>query len=353
MNRTLLAIVVAAVIFGTVWMFRGGKEDADTSAAKSMATAVQSARTPSPDVVLAIKPGNRAAVKPATETSKLSSLMKEFTTEPAKPIYDRLSAKSSRTPEENYVLARILENCTDTGRPRPRQFSPGPDESKSFAAAVSDKDPDRAKRIAAFERMNNPSQCAGFEGMKTDPQRIKDLAAEAAAGGDPKARARAVVEQIRPGGVVNGNNMPGISDQQLDTLRDAARSGDPYAILIVGSLLSSTLGDLMIRAGPQERPIDQRAFYDAWTLAACASGLDCGPNNFTVLNGCAHNGNCGAQDLEDYLYFYGNSPQQSQLTNEYRSQLIRAVQSGDWSYFAFVRARPPQGSTFIFGTPRT
>ena len=145
--------------------------------------------------------------------------------------------------------------------------------------------------------------------------------------------------------------MPTLSDQQLDTLREVARSGDPYAVMIVGSLLASTWGDLLIRAGPDERPIDQRAFYDAWTLAACTTGYDCGPTNNTLLNGCVQNGNCGSQSLEEYLYFYGNSPQQSQLINEYRSQLIRAMQGGDWSYFAFVRARPPGGSVFVFGAP--
>ena len=353
MKRILFAVMFAGIILAAIWVFRDDNEHAQATALKSASSAaVQPARTPSPDVVLAIRPGNRTPAKAATQSSRLSPLMKEFTTGPAKPIYDRLSQKSSRTPEESYVLARILVNCTEVPGQYRDAAKVNPDEERrSFAATVSDKDPNRAARMAAFEKIADRT-CSGFEGVKTDAQRVKDLMAEAAAGGDPKARARAIAEQVRPGGAVNGNNMPTLTEQQLDTLRDVARSGDPYAMLVVGSLLASTWGDLMIRAGPDERPIDQRAFYDAWTLAACAAGYDCGPGNFTLLNGCAQNGNCAAQSLDEYLYYYGNSPQQSQLINEYRAQLIRAMQGGDWSYFAFVRARPPQGSVFMFGTPR-
>ncbi len=117
---------------------------------------------------------------------------------------------------------------------------------------------------------------------------------------------------------------------------------------MAGNILSSTLGNLVIRTGDQERPIDQRAFYNAWNLAACDAGLDCGPANPMLLQGCANNGNCDAQSMRDYLFFYGNSPQQSQLITEYQSQLGRAMQTGDWSYFSFLRARPPSGSTFFF-----
>jgi len=34
-----------------------------------------------------------------------------------------------------------------------------------------------------------------------------------------------------------------------------------------------------------------------------------------------------------------------------QAQLSRAIQTGDWSYFQFVRARPPTGMVFGFGQP--
>ncbi len=353
MNRVLLAIVVAALVFAAVWTLRGGKEQVDLPPSKPAAiTASTSRTTPTPDVVLSIKPGG-SRPRTAPVTDKVSPLMRELANGPRKPLYDRLSEKSTRTPEENYVLARLLELCTEvTGTPRDSRPPNTEEARRAFAATMSEKDPDRAKRVAAFEKMSEP-MCAGFEGMKTDPKRVKELIDAAAAGGDPKGRARVVERDVWAvccsGGVVRGTDaLPTITDDQLRTLQETVRTGDPTAMLIAGSILSSTLGDLMIRAGPEERPIDPRSFNSAWILAACDAGQDCGPNTGMLLQGCAYSSNCGAQNVEEFLYYYGNSPQQSQLINEYRSQLTRAMQTGDWSYFTFVRAAPPRGSVFFF-----
>ena len=351
MSRILLAVIVAMAVLAGVFYLRGGDEHR-IAVAESVKTAdAKAPGSPSPEVVLTIKPGTQPPKAP-TSAPKLSPLMQELTTGYGKPLYDRLSQKTSRTPEENYVLARLMELCTEVpGTPRPKVASNSDEARQAFTASVSEKDPDRAKRLAAFERMNE-KRCSGFDGMKSDPKVIKDLIDQAAAAGDPKARARVVDRDVWAtccsDGTVRGDKLPTISNEQLHALQEALRSGDPHVMLIAGSLLSSTMGDLMIRAGPDERPIDNRAFYNAWTLAACNAGYECGPNSNMLLNGCANMGNCGAQNVEEYLYFYSNSPQQSQLINEYRAQLTRAMQSGDWSYFTFVRARPPQGTTWGF-----
>jgi hypothetical protein len=350
-KRVLLAVVVAAVVLAAVFYLRGGEEPAQAGLAAATKPATnKSSGAPAPDVVLAIRPGTRPP-KASPPPSKLSPLMQELATGYGKPLYDRLSQKNPRTPEETYVLARLLELCTDViGTPRPPVASNSDEARQRFTASVSEKDPDRAKRLAAFEKMAE-RRCAGFDGMKTDPRAVKDLIDQAAAAGDPKARVRVVEREVWAccsGGTVRGDTVPTISNEQLQTLQEALRSGDPHVMLVAGSILSSTLGDLMIRAGPDERPIDNRAFNSAFTLAACNAGYDCGPNSGLLLSGCANLGNCGAQNVEEYLYFYSNSPQQSQLINEYRSQLSRAMQSGDWSYFTFVRARPPQGNTWYF-----
>jgi hypothetical protein len=353
MNRILLALVVAAVVFTAVWTLRDGKESVEPPGPKAAnATAPASRATPTPDVVLAIKPSAKPTSRQSRESAKLSPLMQELASGPKKSLYDRLVEKASRTPEEDFVLARILEMCTDVGGrfKDPRAPVSREEARKAFEMTVSEKDPDRARRIAAYQKMSE-STCDGFEGVKTDPKKIAELIDAAAAGGDPKARARVVEREVWAccaAGSVRGDTLPTITDEQLRTLQDSVRTGDPYAMLIAGSILSSTLGNLMIQAGADQRTVDARAFHDAWTLAACNAGYDCGPSNPMILNGCSRNGNCGAQNVEEYLYFYGNSPQQSQLINEYRSQLTQAMQTGDWSYFTFVRARPPAGFTFFF-----
>jgi hypothetical protein len=139
-----------------------------------------------------------------------------------------------------------------------------------------------------------------------------------------------------------------MGETRLEAMRQVVRSGDPEALLIAGNLLSSTMGDLVIRTGPDGRPIDPRAFHDAWMLAACDQGLPCGQDHQDILNACALHANCDATDLRQHLFYYQHSPQQSQRLYEYYGQIQRAVRSGDWSYFDFHRGPPTPGSTYFF-----
>ena len=69
-----------------------------------------------------------------------------------------------------------------------------------------------------------------------------------------------------------------------------------------------------------------------------------------VLDGCALNGHCQGQSLQDYLYYYGGSPHDSQLVAQYEQVLRNAVETGDWSQVNVVRGpRPNTGQWFFFG----
>lgn len=351
MKVAMLGVIFAAILVAAVFLLREANDVPRGSAAASVKQPeVLVKRRQSPELVLDIKPGTSARPRAPASASKVSPLMQELATGPRKPLYDRLSQATSRTPEESYVLARILQNCAQVeGKPPQRSRKTAED----FAKTVSDKDPNRTRRLAAHQKMSEP-RCEGLGDVRATPAEIRDLLEQAAAGGDPKARVRLVEREMfqplesdrtRP-----PDSLPRISDQQLATLREAAASGDPYALLVTGSILASTLGDLVIRVGPDERPIDPRAFHDAWTLTACDAGYDCGTSNPIMLSSCAGQGNCDARDLREHLFFYGHSPQQSQLISEYQAQIGRAIRSGDWSYFSFFRATPPPGSVFRFGS---
>src|SRR4051794_33723455 len=108
-------------------------EPADMSRVSSATRpSAQMARAPAPDIVLAIKPGlPRKTALPATP--RLSPLMQEVTTGYGKPVYDRLAQKTSRAPEENYVLARLMELCTEVaGTPQPRRASNSEEARRNF-----------------------------------------------------------------------------------------------------------------------------------------------------------------------------------------------------------------------------
>ena len=356
MNRALVGLGLAVVVLAAVFVLRDGvafrKPQADPAATWS-ATEKRHA----PEVVLAISPRATPPKLPhATppEKPRLSAAMQEYLSgQPLKPLFDRLRASSSRTPEEDYLLARLLDRCGKVAG-RDRRTTPPRDQARAgFVANISDKDPQRDKRIAAWDDYNKPS-CQGIE-VETTAAEIRALLEKAAAGGDPKARARIVDQDVwapmepHGGGVgTAAQRYPNISDAQIETLRQAVQTGDPEALVIAGKLFSSTMGDLVIRAGPEGRPIDPRAFHDAWMLAACDQGLHCGQGHRDLLYSCAVQGNCDATDLRQHMFYYEHSPQQSQRVYEYYGHLHRAMRAGDWSHFNFHRGAPASGSTYFF-----
>jgi len=359
MNKALLGIAVAAVVLVGVMLLRSGTATEKPAAVEAKAGSMPNGRQPA-EVVLAITPGVPGAKRsPPPSTAKLSPLMQEYESRKGrKALYDRLSQLPTRTPEESYVLAEVLNDCREASRMKDmrktieEEMSAGRNRAM---ATLSDKDPAKEARIAAWEKMfgrrGGTPVCAGFEDVSVSRADIRAAMAKAAEAGDPRARARLVeidawAPLLGPDGYMfqgRDSKMPSLSDAQLATLREALASNDPAAIMAAGRLLSSTLADLQIRAGPDERAVDPRAFYDAWTLVACDAGSDCGPLHQSILSGCFAFGNCDARDLREYLFFYENSPQQSQRVAEYQARIARAIQTGDWSYFQFHRGPPVMG----------
>jgi hypothetical protein len=357
MKKAVLGLVVAAAVLGVVMLFRGGTDGPSLPTDQAMASpAAKGAGRQSPDVVLTITPGVPDPKRAAPPAPRASPLMQEYASKKGrKALYDRLSQLSSRTAEEGYVLAEVMSDCREMSRmkklPKPLEQL-REDKRRSSLASISDRDPAKEKRIAAWDAMSSGGYaCAGFEDTNFTREDIRTAMAKAAEAGDARARARLIeIDAWAPlmgpdGFSYRGPNskLPSLTDAQLAGLREALSSNDPAAIMAAARLLSSTLGDLQIRTGPDERAVDPRAFYDAWSLVACDAGRDCGPQHEQILGGCFAFGNCDAHDLREYMFLYGNSPQQSQLVAEYEAQITRAIQSGDWSYFQFHRGPPPVG----------
>ena len=361
MRGVILGIAIVAAVVGGVFVLRYSERVPVPVEAVKREASVTVTRRLAPDAVLSIKPGApmKSAVVPAGAT-RVSPLLQEYYAGKGwKALYDRLRDAPARTAEESYLMAEMLDRCAKV---TDRKFAstwikPGnrDEERKRFLATVSEKDPNAAQRIAAHDKMGSVSRCEGFDGVTTTEGEIRDLLQSGAA--DPKARARLVEKEIAttlpPDGTPmmssdGTSRLPSITDAQLEALKQAVQSGDPQALSIAGRVLASTMQNLAIRAGPGEQPVDIRAFYDAWALAACDLGQPCGAESGRLLNSCATQGNCGAQDLREHLFFFDHSPQQSQRLAEYHAQILRASQSGDWSYFTFHRGPPPRGWVSIY-----
>jgi len=356
MNKPAIGLVFAIAVLAAAVSLRGTKDEGG-SAAKKAPTAPDSQLSDrrSPESVLAISPAVRTA-RAVPKPPQRSPLMEEYASKQnRKALYDRLSSLPTRTAEETYVLAEILNTCRHAvayrGEPVDGIIAA---EKNRALAGISPKDPMRDRRIAAFDSMYaGNAVCKGFRDVPITKEGIHELMSAAAQAGDPKAQARLIELDIwapaakfenDPVQMVRHENLPMMSESQLATLQQLVATNDPAVLMVAARLFGSTMGDVQIQAGPDERAVDVRAFYDAWLLAACDAGAECGPTNETILGGCFAMANCEAGNLRDYLFFYMNSPQQSQLVAEYQAQVQRAIQARDWGYFTFRRGPPAVGS---------
>jgi hypothetical protein len=169
------------------------------------------------------------------------------------------------------------------------------------------------------------------------------MLANAAAMGDAKAQALAMEQEMwaarrasGPQGRWGRDNVT-LTDPQVGSLQQIVASRDPAAMVTAGRILAGTWHDYGLRIGPENQPVEQRAFAQAWQLLACDYGYPCDESNERVLNACAYQGHCDANSLPDYLFYYGASPHDSQLTAQYREVLRNAIETGNWSQLTVVR----------------
>ncbi len=304
MRKVVGAFVVMAVVIAIGSSSCGtqtGSERPDRTA--EMVTS-QLAKSPkgslNPDAVLVIAPRSREMVK-APESPPLSPAVREYyTARSFAAVHARLKASTSRTPEENWLLAEILQNCaTIVDDPSPRR-SPetfGPAARDRFVASIAPNDPDRDRRIAAFDRVN-VDRCEGLRDLKVTHKEIRALYEAGAAGGDAKSRARLVGQEIGeqtigPDGKEAEGAVPKISDTQLETLRQAMASGDPVAMRAALALLTVNYDNMSLRDA-NDRPVDRSALLRAMGMYACQLGENCGPDSDYLAHFCAMEGECGA-----------------------------------------------------------
>ena len=312
------------------------------------ATAGSYANTPRnlpADAVLAIAPGSGATAG-HRPVSVLSPVLTEFAhAKSYKSLYDRLRPASSRTPEETWILATILKECgKQPNRKQDDASASIPDDVavSRFAAALPARDPAREKRIAAFRGVRG-GRCGDLKDLQTTPEAIRDLLAQAAAAGDPKAAADLVHHDLwAPLDAMNAGDRfsmatapwPAISAGQIAELKRAAESGDPFALVSVAQAFGGPFTNMNLQDA-QDRPVNSGDLRTAAQLVACDAGYPCGPDSRSMQFGCAYFGNCDAQTLREYAFFYGLSPDASQRVAQYEAMLTRAVRDHDWSSFTF------------------
>jgi hypothetical protein len=345
---TLIAMALLTILTGSddPGAFLGKKREPASAAPAE----TPRAKRLSSEAVLSISPGLATGARPAV-APKTSALLREFTDKKNYPkLHERLSKAASRSAEESWVFAKILEECAikteyKADRKGPRWALGGEDARRRFMESFSEKDPNRSQRIAAFEQINY-DQCAGIADIEVSDRDIRKLLEEAVRAGDPKARVDLLEKEIwdtarGPDGKIRPAGVPVINDMQIEGLKVLASSGDPYAVFSALALLGGSYANMSLRSGPGETPVDRQALWGASQLVACDYGYPCGSDTRLLLVACAYRGQCGASDYREFLFYYQSSPSNSQTVAEYEASLSLAVRTGDWSYFTYHRGPPP------------
>ena len=364
MKNFPIVLVVVAILGAGAWMLLRPPDLPPLPSASATAPATSAPRVPpassklSASAVLSIDP---RSVRAPDRASVRPTLYREFLgAKQLKALYDRLKATpEGQTPEGWFVLYEMLRKCaTITGGDARPAWRTAP-KREDFVANVPATDPQRDKRIAAFDDIE-ANRCAGFEGVAATRADLNRLLADAAMGGDAKARAVMIEQELwaarRASGAEGrwGRDNVTLSDAHVQSLEQILATRDPGAMVIAGRLLSNSWHDFSIRIGGADGQIaEPRALYNAWQVLACDYGYPCGTDNNRVLSECAFQGHCDAASLQDYLYYYGSSPHDSQLVSQYQAILRHAVESGDWSQVTVVRGPRPAGSPrLMFGPGR-
>jgi len=343
-------VVFFALVAGAWYSLRPPEMPVGTEAApaasagpEARAAAAPTASKLGTNAVLSIDP--RSAGARATPVPVRGGLWSEYLQAKSyKAIFDRLSGSpEGETAEGRYTLYDIMKKCATITERTTRQPIVRTTEQRrdQFLATLPENDPQREKRIAAFDNVAT-NRCAGLENLSITQAALNNMLAQSAAAGDPKAQALSLEQSLWAARRADGRWRSDVapSEEQVAQLRNAVMSRDPEAMLIAGRVLSASWHDFSLRIG-DDQVVEQRSFMQAWNLLACDYGYPCGDNNQRVLSACAYQGHCNAQTLPDYIYYYGASPYDSQLLSQYREVLRTAIETNNWSMLNVVRGPVP------------
>jgi hypothetical protein len=352
-------LFATAALAGLAWL--GLRPAAVIEAPVAPAPAHRAASAPAPGMTGASAPAPRAATEPTRSAATArpavpfeATLFGEFTkAKQYRALYDRLRASpEGETAEGRLVLWEILRNCATITEGRRYNYRPNIPKRDDFIAGIAAGRPAARAAHRRVRRVHH-QPLPGLRGHRDHPARLDRVLAAAAAAGDPRARALALEQDLWQQRRTSGRDHVALTDTSIDTLRQVLATRDPEAIRVAGRVLSNTWADTALRIGPDQQPVEPRAFMNAWLVLACEYGQPCGTDTPRMQQACAMQGHCNAQSYPDYLFYYASSPYDSQMLAQYRAILRNVIDTGDWSQITVVRGLPiPTGRTAFLPGPR-
>ncbi len=326
---------------------------------------VSAARHENPSLVLAPAPAERepaavpvAPLRPAPEHAvtvpmpvlrpepvRASPVALEFrASHDLKAFTDALMARRDElTADERYHLAKALEECQFATSINEDLVAYGAKQRRAFLASLPAGDPLNARRIAAYEAVDNSQRCARFQGTRISAREIEDLYAAAAQQGDPRAQARILVAELNKS--LSKSPEPGQNPQQprvnmgdMSRLISLLETRNPEAVIMVGQFLAQSSMASQLRVGPNGEVPEPSAFLGAFSLVACDLGPDCTSLSREPQMACAYAGYCNATSYEELYQNFLASPWAYAQAVRYRGMILTALNTGNWS---LIGLQPP------------
>jgi hypothetical protein len=379
-RRYLLAFFVsAAVASGAWWILHAqatsslpNSQDEASSAAKMNANAVVAAAQGAvlSTTTTAAKPASGTKLNGTWVASRNSSaatahrLMASAST--AKAALALIDGDASVvSADKRYFLAVLSELCGQQARASQPSNASVPKATPAPVDSSQSVEQQRARRTLEQRRV-----AAFCEGLPTQSLEVQmRYWAQAAAEGDPRARARLQWAQFEtqfardPTTVGNPNTdvdqflSPRTwTAEMLAAMAQGLASKDPSAIVNFGSMLQQTAHSNYVALADNGESLSELPM-GAWNVLACAYGARCGPeDNSTLLSLCANEGKCNLTSLEDYFRQQMWTGAEAAHFDAVRAYLIALVETGDVTRLTirpFDSAAPTPVRRFIKGPGRS
>ncbi len=257
-----------------------------------------------------------------------------------------LARRAELTGDERYHLAKALEECQFTTAINEDLASFSAKQRRQFIAGLTQGDPNNAKRIAAYDSVDNTQRCMRFQGTKIAQKDIDELYLSAAQQGDARAQARMLVAELntktananRNGDLASSARLP---TDQLSQMIGLLQTGDPEAMMIVGGFLSQNSIASTLHIGPNGEIPEPSAFLGAFSLVAC-DVTDCVSLSREPANACAYGGYCNAESYEELYQNFMASPYTYMQAVRYRNIIHTALTTQNWSLIGLT---PPAAAS--------
>ena len=276
------------------------------------------------------------APTPIQKPIKASAVALEFRdTRDLRAFADALAARQpALSADERYFLAKALEECQFATSINEDLAAYSAKQKKQFIASLPADDPLNAKRIAAYEAVDNTARCVGFQGSKISAKDIEALYRAAAMQGDARSQARMITAELSKnlGKSASVDNVAPTRAQidDFNVLIGLLESGVPDAVLYVGQFLAQNAVAQNLRVGANGEVPEPSAFLGAFSLVACDVGQDCTSLHRDLQQACAFGGYCNAQSFEELYANFLASPWAYSNALRYRSLIHTALRDRNW-----------------------